>query len=190
MLSHRREQVLAPGAKLTCGGVCIPVMVIKMKGSWRMKRSRLRLFKTFVAKLVLIVGLYVGVGVIVIGAQPGNPTPAGWEKYSGNPVLGGKYGTCFDISVLKEGDGYRMWFSWRPKASVALVESEDGFHWSTPVIVLSPNKASGWEDDINRPVVIKQGGVYRMWYTGQWKEDSAIGYATSADGITWKRESD
>src|ERR1043166_7300100 len=60
----------------------------------------------------------------------------GWVKYQNNPVLGGKYGTCFDISVLKDGEPYRMWFSWRPKASVALVESKDGFHWSEPVIVL------------------------------------------------------
>jgi hypothetical protein len=69
-----------------------------------------------------------------------------------------------------------MWFSWRQKASVALVESKDGFHWSTPVIVLGPNKASGWEDNINRLVVIKQDGVYRMWYTGQANGHSAIGY--------------
>jgi len=53
-------------------------------------------------------------------------TAAGWVKYEGNPVLGGKLGTCFDISVLKDGDTYRMWFSWRPKKSVALAESKDG----------------------------------------------------------------
>jgi len=113
--------------------------------------------------------------------------PAGWIKYKSNPVLGGDYGTCFDISVLKDGAVYRMWFSWRPRASIALVESTDGFHWSTPVIVLAPNQASGWEDDVNRPVVIKQGGVYRMWYTGQAKGHSAIGYATSSDGVVWQR---
>jgi predicted GH43/DUF377 family glycosyl hydrolase len=83
-----------------------------------------------------------------------------------------------------------MWFSWRPKASVALVESTDGFHWSKPVIVLQPDKTSGWEDEVNRPVVIKQGKTYHMWYTGQTAGRSAIGYATSADGVEWKRTSD
>jgi predicted GH43/DUF377 family glycosyl hydrolase len=83
-----------------------------------------------------------------------------------------------------------MWFSWRPKRSVALVESQDGFTWGEPSIVLGPNKASGWEDDINRPVVIKQDGKYRMWYTGQAKGKSWIGYATSDDGKTWARASD
>ena len=54
-------------------------------------------------------------------------TSAGWVKHDGNPVLGGQYGTCFDISVLKEGDKYRMWVSWRPKASIALTESSEFF---------------------------------------------------------------
>jgi predicted GH43/DUF377 family glycosyl hydrolase len=133
---------------------------------------------------------YISAAVGGINAQDINSTKAGWVKYSGNPVLGGDYGTCFDISVLKEGDGYRMWFSWRPRASVALVKSKDGFHWSIPAIVLAPNRESGWENDINRPVVIKQDGLYRMWFTGQAKGHSAIGYATSSDGVTWKRMSD
>ena len=93
-------------------------------------------------------------------------TPAGWKKFEGNPVMGGKYGTCFDISVLHDGDKYRMWLSWRPKASVALVESKDGIHWSEPPqIVLGPRQETGWEDDINRPVVVKRDDGYHMWYT-------------------------
>lgn len=114
-------------------------------------------------------------------------TAAGWRKYEKNPVLGGALGTCFDISVLREGNRYRMWFSWRPKQSIALVESPDGLTWGEPRIVLGPRKASGWEDDLNRPVVIREGDRYHMWYTGQAGGKSAIGYATSADGKTWER---
>jgi predicted GH43/DUF377 family glycosyl hydrolase len=128
------------------------------------------------------------------GAMPVTHNPeaiAGWSKYEGNPVMGGKYGACFDISVLKEGDRYRMWLSWRPKQSVARVESRDGFHWSEPPqIVLSPRKETGWEDDINRPVVLNRKDGYHLWYTGQAKGHSAIGYATSPDGVAWKRMSD
>jgi predicted GH43/DUF377 family glycosyl hydrolase len=119
------------------------------------------------------------------------PRSSAWEKYSGNPVMGGKYGTCFDISVLKEGDTYRMWVSWRPKQGVAVVESKDGIHWSEPPrIVLGPRRETGWEDDINRPVVIKRGDGYHMWYTGQARGGSKIGYATSPDGVVRKRMSD
>lgn len=116
-------------------------------------------------------------------------TAAGWEKYPGNPVLGGRLGTCFDIAVLKEDGRFRMWFSWRPKESIALAESNDGIHWSDPVIVLAPNPDSGWEDGINRPTVLKRDGVYHMWYTGQAHDQSRIGYATSNDGRNWKRMS-
>ena len=116
---------------------------------------------------------------------------SGWQKFAGNPVMGGKYGTCFDIAVLRENRKYRMWLSWRPKQSVALVESDDGIHWSEPPqIVLGPRKETGWEDDINRPVVVKRDDGYHMWYTGQAKGHSSIGYATSPDGVTWKRRSD
>ncbi len=117
-------------------------------------------------------------------------TSAGWVKYNRNPVLGGDLGTCFDITVLGGQGVYKMWFSWRPKESVALVESADGVHWSEPVIALAPNPTSGWEQRINRPVVIKRGDVYHMWYTGQTAEKSFIGYATSGDGRIWKRMGD
>jgi predicted GH43/DUF377 family glycosyl hydrolase len=114
-------------------------------------------------------------------------TAGGWRKFEHNPVLGGKLGTCFDLSLLKEGDVFRMWFSWRPKASVALVESKDGVHWSEPVIVLRPNRGTDWEGNINRPMVLKKGDEYHMWYTGQARGHSWIGHATSTDGKTWKR---
>jgi predicted GH43/DUF377 family glycosyl hydrolase len=122
--------------------------------------------------------------------HPTAETAAGWVKCPQNPVLGGDLGTCFDISVLADGPGYRMWFSWRPKKSIALVESADGIGWSTPEIVLGPNDKSDWESDLNRPVVIKHGDRYQMWYTGQARGKSWIGYATSSDGKSWHRESD
>jgi hypothetical protein len=105
---------------------------------------------------------------VVAGEQvtPQTETTAGWVKHPKNPVLGGDLGTCFDISVLKEGDIYRMWLSWRPKKSIALVESKDGVQWSKPLIVLGPNEKTDWENDVNRPVVIKNGDRYQMWYTG------------------------
>jgi predicted GH43/DUF377 family glycosyl hydrolase len=121
--------------------------------------------------------------------KPQAETTAGWVKHPNNPVLGDDLGTCFDVSVLKEGDTYRMWFSWRPKKSVALVESTDGVRWGKPVIVLGPNGKNDWEADINRPVVLKHGNRYRMWYTGQARGRSWIGHATSHDGKVWQRES-
>ena len=122
-------------------------------------------------------------------------TNSGWKKYGSNPVLGGDYGTFFDIGVIHEDGIYRMYFSWRPQKSIALVESRDGISWSEPVIVLGPRETEqGWEDDLNRPVVVKQGGKYHMWYTGQFKPGAADGkswifYAISGDGVYFERVS-
>ncbi len=121
--------------------------------------------------------------------SPQSGTSAGWHKYTFNPVLGGNLGTCFDVTLLQEDGTYRMWFSWRPRKSIALVESRDGRHWGEPQIALGPNSDTEWEDDINRPTVVKRDDGYHMWYTGQAQGHSWIGYATSPDGRTWRRAS-
>lgn len=146
-----------------------------------MKRVRTR--------LLLVAALAVGVGALLstrfLSCE--QETSAGWSKYAGNPVLGGLLGTVFDVSVLKEDGLYRMWFSWRPQKSIALVESSDGIHWSRPVIVLGPRPSSGWEEQVNRPSVVKGPGGYHLWYTGQAQGKSWIGHAASPDGVAWQR---
>ncbi len=123
-------------------------------------------------------------------------TRAGWVKYEGNPVLGGEYGTCFDIGVVRAENVYKMYFSWRPKQSIALSESKDGFSWSEPEIVLGPRKTEeGWEDELNRPCVVYKDNQYHMWYTGQYKPGEADGtshifYAVSRDGRHFERVSE
>ena len=123
-------------------------------------------------------------------------TRAGWRKYELSPVLGGELGTCFDISVLFQDGVYKMYFSWRPKKCIALTESKDGLNWSPPrVCIESRQTAQGWEDDLNRPSVIFHDGLYRMWYTGQYKAGEADGsshifYAVSQDGVHFERMQD
>ena len=123
-------------------------------------------------------------------------TNGGWYKYEGNPVLGGDLGVCFDISMLREDSGFRMYFSWRDKASIALTESPDGIHWSEPVICIAPRKTeSGKEDVLNRPAVVKNGSIYHMWYTGQYTAGqpdgtSDIFHAVSEDGVHFTRTGD
>lgn len=115
---------------------------------------------------------------------------AGWRKCTGNPVLGGDLGTCFDVTVLREQDEFCMWFSWRPKKSIALVRSRDGIHWSEPIVVLEPDGGGVGEDAVNRPCVVKSGTGYHMWYTAQTKTQSRIGYTVSPDGMAWRRAGD
>ncbi len=109
-------------------------------------------------------------------------------KYENNPVLGSKeLGTCFDVYVTRENGRYRMDFSWRYKKALAVTFSDDGINWEEPQITLQNNLESGWEDDINRNCVLKIGDKYKMWYTGQARGYSFIGYAESDDGLHFCR---
>ena len=70
-----------------------------------------------------------------------------------------------------------MDFSWRSRKACAVTFSEDGINWSEPQITLSNNMQSGWEDNLNRNCVLFIDGIYKMWYTGQARGYSFIGYA-------------
>lgn len=111
-----------------------------------------------------------------------------FQKYENNPVFGGgDLGTCFDVYVSRDAGRYRMDFSWRPKQALAVTFSDDGIHWEEPIITLEPNPCSGWEDKLNRNCVIRVDGKYKMWYTGQARGHSFIGFAESDDGIHFRR---
>jgi len=125
---------------------------------------------------------------VACAAQAGN----GWVKYEGNPVMGDpvNLGTCFDVNVIKGSDtAFSMYFSWRPKKAIALVKGDDGATWSKPTICLAADPVSGWEDDLNRSCTVFKARVYHMWYTGQARGYSKIGYATSRDGVAFTRVS-
>ena len=138
--------------------------------------------------LFLICLALLALGAVSCGGK--NTDESKWVKYEGNPVLGGdELGTIFDLSVLADEGVYKMYCSWRPKKSLALSVSNDGKVWSQPEIILAPSD-NYWEEDLNRPVVVKKDGIYHMWYTGQAKSaNSWIGYATSADGVHFTRMS-
>ncbi len=123
------------------------------------------------------------------------PMPAGsFAKYSDSPILGSRAtGTLFDASVRETPGGrLRMDVSWRARQSLAVCFSDDGIRWTEPVITLTGNPGSGWEDIVNRNCVLPDpDGGYRMWYTGQiWegsRGQSRIGMAHSADGLHFER---
>lgn len=130
--------------------------------------------------------------VVDTTAQKGN----GWVKYAGNPVLGDpvRLGTCFDVNIVKgKSAKFDMYFSWRPKKSIAVCSSDDGIHWTEPEIVLRPDSACGWEQIINRASVVRKDGKWHMWYTGQVlggrgrKGTSKVGYAVSDDGRVFRK---
>lgn len=117
-------------------------------------------------------------------------TQGGWTKSAGNPVLGNKsLGTCFDVNVIRVDGVFRMYFSWRPRKSLAVCHSSDGINWDEPREVMLPDEQCGWENQLNRNCVVWARGKYHLWYTGQARGFSRIGYATSKDGYQFTRQS-
>jgi hypothetical protein len=98
--------------------------------------------------------------------------------------------------VLVEEGRWRMWYvsgtGWKPGAQKAqhcyhiqYAESEDGVRWRSEGRVSITYAAPG-EHSFARPCVVRRGGGYRMWYSVR-GDRYRIGYAESADGLTWER---
>jgi beta-1,2-mannobiose phosphorylase / 1,2-beta-oligomannan phosphorylase len=99
-------------------------------------------------------------------------------------------------SVLYNEDSlrYEMWFGTSSGVSVSrpfqigYSFSYDKINWSTPIPVLTPTTGSWDSFTIEYPCVIRENGVYKMWYSGgSVFNPEKIGYATSPDGIEWRK---
>jgi len=118
-----------------------------------------------------------------------------WQKCASNPVLDiGPSGSSDDESVtepsvIKDGNTYKMWFTANDSGPVGYAISDDGINWTkyprNPV--LDFGAPGSWDDaEVDNPFVIKNCDVYEMWYGGR-HNVSAIGYATSREGIWWTK---
>jgi hypothetical protein len=102
--------------------------------------------------------------------------------------------------VIKDGDGYKMWFARLSVAGSAIsyviggATSPDGMAWTAMAgsgaggAVLEAGVAGTFDSaGAFFPSVVKDGSTYRMWYSGQAEDSTEIGYATSSDGIAWTK---
>ncbi|MFC1546930.1 cohesin domain-containing protein [Candidatus Neomarinimicrobiota bacterium] len=123
-----------------------------------------------------------------------------WLRYEGNPVLVpgglGESTTVGQASVVFTDSIYHMWYAstdhpegWNPQIFYAF--SYDGIDWTKrgegPVVPLGPDPA--WDSKrAHWPEVIVEDSLFRMWYSGRGPDLKwHIGYAVSADGITWEK---
>jgi len=61
-------------------------------------------------------------------------------------------------------------------------------HPSSPLLSLRPGRFDS--NHIHAPMVVREGGRYRMWYSGSDRDGNElhrIGYAESKDGVSWER---
>jgi hypothetical protein len=123
-----------------------------------------------------------------------------FSRYSDGPILDRSiHDPAFTASccVLVEGNRWRMWYlsgiRWdmsggRPKHyyHIKYAESLDGIAWDRAGVVCIDFESKD-EYAISRPCVIKEDGIYRMWYSYR-GASYRIGYAESIDGVRWTRK--
>ncbi len=159
---------------------------------------------TIVKSVTLHVTLTLFLSVIVqtASAQPGFGQE--WQK-TGVPLFsiigmpGSWNGTAlpaYDIigHVMYDGTEYKSFvggtdgssFSAGLWTSTAL-ESGWVAHPSNPILSNGPE--GSWDEfSVANPMVLKDGGTYKMWYTGYDNANLArIGYASSTDGLVWEK---
>ncbi|KKP85886.1 MAG: Laminin G sub domain 2 [candidate division CPR3 bacterium GW2011_GWE2_35_7] len=105
-------------------------------------------------------------------------------------------------SIIKDGDTYKMWYaSQADKYRIGYATSPDGITWTKYAgnnctdttgdgCIFTVGAANTFDDaHVYSVSVVKDtdAGVYKMWYGGHDGSYLRIGYATSADGITWTR---
>ena len=125
-----------------------------------------------------------------------------WTKYISNPVLTPDLSIQWEMtsvkqpSVFKTNGQYIMYYSGRGatgsnnKYQIGRAVSNNGTDWikETANPILTPGSYPAWDDVyVMDPCVTFNGQEYMMWYVGVSGSISQIGYATSADGITWSK---
>jgi predicted GH43/DUF377 family glycosyl hydrolase len=100
--------------------------------------------------------------------------------------------------VINDGGTYKMWYTGVKGlvTQIGYATSPDGVNWtkygSNPVLPIGA--FSEWDqNNVALSCVIKDGSVYKMWYTGRTGSgmsigNVAIGYATSPNGTIWIKE--
>ena len=128
-------------------------------------------------------------------------TPDGtFRKHSPAPLMDRDPTDPFSISypwVIQEEGRWRMWYGsnlrWGREARtmshvIKYAESDDGLSWRrTGAIAIGALSAQ--EYAIAKPCVMRDDGLYRMWYSHR-GDAYRIGYAESADGLSWERRDD
>lgn len=125
-----------------------------------------------------------------------------FQKISPSPVLERNdidpYLTASPYVLLDNGI-WRMWYvscvKWEIKKRkqkhyyhIKYAESKDGVKWERRGIVCVDFKSKD-EYAFSRPCVLKENGLYKMWYSYRGKTYK-IGYAESKDGVRWMRKDD
>jgi hypothetical protein len=180
------EPVLAPGEIGTFDDSGVSLSCIKTIGN-----------KKYMYYLGWNLGVTVpwrnSIGLAILDERTGK-----YERYSKAPLLDRWHTDPFSISypfVLEDNGIYRMWYgsnlNWGNKQEdmahvIKYAESANALDWKREGKIALNFKDES-EYAMSRPCVIKENGIYKMWYSYRGKA-YRIGYAESTDAINWTRK--
>jgi predicted GH43/DUF377 family glycosyl hydrolase len=137
-----------------------------------------------------------------IGLAISNDKGKTFKKQSKAPIIERSNDEPYGMAspyVIYEGGTWKMWYAsyrkWElresipwPKYEIRYAESCDGVNWKTMNITCL---GSEHEEAVARPWVIKEDGIYKMWFSYRKNYQTyRIGFASSKDGISWERRDD
>jgi hypothetical protein len=142
-----------------------------------------------------------------IGLAISNDNGLTFSRYSKGPISDrGADEPFFNTApyVIIENGIWRMWYisctEWKiinsypePKYHVKYCESNDGINWTKKGIVCIDYDDNA--EAIGRPCILFENGIYKMYYSYRKIQDYRtnsrnsykIGYAESADGVSWEK---
>ena len=121
-----------------------------------------------------------------------------FKQYSEAPIVDRHHVDPYSISypwVMFDDGIWKMWYgsnlSWGTKDSdmlhvIKYAESTDAIHWRREGLI-ALNLKSNAEYALSKPCVLKENGIYKMWYSYRGSA-YRIGYAESTDGLNWIRK--
>ncbi len=163
-------------------------------GSWLVKQGQRRFLYYAGITLGVTVPMYFYSG-LAVSDTPDRP----FRKISRSPLLERNEVDPYltgQLCVLREDGLWRMWYvsgeRWeevqgkpRHYYHIKYAESLDGFSWQREGHVCIDFERD--EYAIGRPCVLKENGLYRMWYCHR-GDSYRIGYGESEDGLHWIRK--
>ena len=133
-----------------------------------------------------------------IGLALGDNSTGRYQKYSSAPIFDRNHYDPFTISypcVIQDEGIWKMWYGsnlcWGKQQTdmdhvIKYAWSNDGIHWNTKGEI-SLNLILPEEYALCRPWVLKENGMYKMWFC--FRGDSyRIGYSESQNGIDFIRK--
>ena len=116
-----------------------------------------------------------------------SPDGIDWTWQTVNPILAPDWEDAFWRPFVMPGGTYKMWYSvWSAdQAHTSYATSPDGLAWTKHGSPVLSGTAGEWDEGFAEdPYVLFENSTYSLWYDNT----TAIGLATSADGIAWTKD--